>query len=735
MTRHKKTGFATLLKGGAALIVVGGIAVGVLLQSLDVNHYRDMVAGQVQQATGRRLSLEGDVHLSLGLSPSIVVERAAFANAPWGSRPDMIRVEKLEVEIALLPALFGEIHIDRLILVKPDIVLETNAGGVGNWVLNSSPRKAASRGSLIAAAFAAPSEPASDTAAEPATEALEKPILPVVASVRIQDAHVLWKDGQRRVERTLSIHEMMLSADSPDAPATLDLAGVAEGVPFDLSGGLGPMADLVQHAKNQASDPWPFSIQGDVADMTVEVNGSVEQLLALNGLETQFSIMAPTVDGLRSILPSIPQFPPFSVAGQVTSRDGVWALADGSLTFGPQKAAVTGHVDLQGKRPRIEAQMTAPMLNLGAFTAVGAMAASDTTSEKASDNQMTEVPAGSTVKTSASAVSGKLFSTQKLALSGMRSVDAVVDIQADKVILAKDLAMTDVTLKINAVAGRAQLDPLHAHLLGQPVTMTGTFDVPASGRVAITLNGETQDVPFGDVLARLGTRDVVAGAPTDMTFSLKTAGQSVADFMSRLNGRIRVEMREGEIKSALLESLGRGPLGDISGLFKAVLGKKSAARLSCGVVNVPIKAGVATWNRHIAFETSEGAVVSSGRVDFGNETLDVGLRPLTRDGVGSLAGLFRVTGSLAHPTFGLSEKEVARDMISLLGVLATGGTKALKQSLEKSNTAPGSVCAAARLDALPHSAPSQKTPSTTPQSQPSVDALKALEKGLKGLFQ
>ena len=356
-----------------ALVVALGIAVAVLLQSLDINHYRDVVAAQVEQATGRRLSLEGEVHLSLGLTLSIVVERAAFANASWGSRPDMVRVEKLEVDIALIPALFGEIHIDRLVLVQPDILLETNAKGVGNWVLSPPQQKEARSWGIITAAHAE----TATSAAEPVAGEAKKPILPVIASVRIQEARVVWKDGQRRVERTLNLSEMLLSADSSDAPAALDVAGVAEGVAFDLSGGLGPMADLLRQAEGQGGDPWPFALKGDVAGMAVMVDGTIDHLLAVDGLKVQFSVTAPNLEGLRPVVPSVPKISSLSVAGQVTAQDQVWEFLDGNIEFGAQKAAVTGRVNLQKKRPRIEAQVVAPVLNIGALTAVGATTASE----------------------------------------------------------------------------------------------------------------------------------------------------------------------------------------------------------------------------------------------------------------------------------------------------------------------------------------------------------------------
>ena len=72
---------ASLLKwAGLALVVVVAAAVALLL-SIDVGGYRDEIAAEFRKATGRGLAIDGDIDLSISLSPAIVVERVAIANA------------------------------------------------------------------------------------------------------------------------------------------------------------------------------------------------------------------------------------------------------------------------------------------------------------------------------------------------------------------------------------------------------------------------------------------------------------------------------------------------------------------------------------------------------------------------------------------------------------------------------------------------------------------------------
>ncbi|MFC7539484.1 hypothetical protein ACFQU2_08465 [Siccirubricoccus deserti] len=57
----------------------------------------------------------------------------ALANMPSGSRPEMLRMRRAEVELALLPLLSRRVEVRRLVLVAPDLLLETDKAGQPNW--------------------------------------------------------------------------------------------------------------------------------------------------------------------------------------------------------------------------------------------------------------------------------------------------------------------------------------------------------------------------------------------------------------------------------------------------------------------------------------------------------------------------------------------------------------------------------------------------------------------------
>ena len=117
---------------GSVVIVI--LVVGVVLLSVqDVSKYKDFITRKASEKTGRELVIAGDFDLSISFSPSIVADDVSFQNAEWGSEPEMLKLGHVEAEVALFPMLFGDIKINRLIMEDLDLLVETNAEGVGNW--------------------------------------------------------------------------------------------------------------------------------------------------------------------------------------------------------------------------------------------------------------------------------------------------------------------------------------------------------------------------------------------------------------------------------------------------------------------------------------------------------------------------------------------------------------------------------------------------------------------------
>ena len=61
----------------------------------------------------------------------------SFANAPWGSKPEMAKIGVFGADVQLIPLLSKEIKINRIVLEDAEILLETDKQGRGNWVFDA----------------------------------------------------------------------------------------------------------------------------------------------------------------------------------------------------------------------------------------------------------------------------------------------------------------------------------------------------------------------------------------------------------------------------------------------------------------------------------------------------------------------------------------------------------------------------------------------------------------------
>ncbi len=95
------------------LVIFGGY---VFLSTYNFEDLKPKMVRAVKDSTGRELTLGGNIKLEVGLRPSLAVDDVSFQNSSWGSRPELAKVKRLEVQVALLPLLSKKIDIRRSLL-------------------------------------------------------------------------------------------------------------------------------------------------------------------------------------------------------------------------------------------------------------------------------------------------------------------------------------------------------------------------------------------------------------------------------------------------------------------------------------------------------------------------------------------------------------------------------------------------------------------------------------------
>lgn len=211
-----------ILTVAAALVVAAVVAVVAILSTMDFEELRGVIEEKAEEATGRKLTIAGSIDLVISLNPAIALEDVTFANAPWGSRKEMVTVKRFEVEVALLPLITGDIQVNRLVLIEPDILLETDAKGRPNWQMKAAGAKA-----------------------EKAKESEEAADLPSIHKVLIRDGRLTYLNGISGAKTQIDIEELEINAGGLLSPMTVELRGSVNGMSVRLDGTLGSLDQML----------------------------------------------------------------------------------------------------------------------------------------------------------------------------------------------------------------------------------------------------------------------------------------------------------------------------------------------------------------------------------------------------------------------------------------------------------------------------------------------------------
>ena len=117
--------------GAVLALLVAAVLVGPSF--VDWNAHKDRIVAEVQRATGRDFSIQGDMSLSLLPVPALSAQGVRLASIEGGSAEPMVDLKELRVRVALLPLIEGTVQVERILLVEPKILLEVLPDGRRNW--------------------------------------------------------------------------------------------------------------------------------------------------------------------------------------------------------------------------------------------------------------------------------------------------------------------------------------------------------------------------------------------------------------------------------------------------------------------------------------------------------------------------------------------------------------------------------------------------------------------------
>ncbi|MBF0270493.1 MAG: AsmA family protein [Magnetococcales bacterium] len=212
----------------AFFIVLIVVAVAIPL-FVDPNQYKQEIAALVKEKTGREVTVNGPITVSVFPWAGVSLGDVTLGDVPgFGSEP-LAKMAKLEVRAQLMPLLSKRLEADKIAVKGLQLKLVRDAKGQGNWESLRGGEKApvdfsASRGDSPADAKGAPKTPtAAKPAATPVSGGGSGLASITLGGVEILDAQVTWSNAVSGAQYTFKGLKLTTGVVTPGQPVTVEL--------------------------------------------------------------------------------------------------------------------------------------------------------------------------------------------------------------------------------------------------------------------------------------------------------------------------------------------------------------------------------------------------------------------------------------------------------------------------------------------------------------------------------
>jgi uncharacterized protein involved in outer membrane biogenesis len=631
----------------AGLIVAVLVVVFIIfIATFDIGKYKSVIQDQAKAATGREVVI-GDIRMSASLSPSVTLSDVTVANTSWGTRPQMVILKSAVAHLELIPLISGKVNIASITAEDPDLWLETDRQGKGNWEFTTAtPAPAASKDS------------------QGSESALK------LGAMSAKGLKLNYKDAKTGKTATVGAKTLDVKFDGPLSGMVITKVDLAQGTLALKDGKTTTTAALgkfTMDAKGKISDLGITNI--DLSDTKISYTGEGAPV------EAVFDKLSLDKDGALQI------------SGKVNGEDmkGKGSLAPVAVLVAlnkpfPVKLSLDAmgfkaETDLQvsvvNNRPQVKGTVTIPEFTLSAAPAAKGGAGGG-------------------------AASSQVFPETPLPWDALKGADADVKLSLGKVTLAGGMVVTDVSLPIALAGGKLAVAPFSLGLAGG--TLTGDMHADAADK-SVALKVDGKGFTAEGVAKEMKKGDMVVGGPLDLQLNVHGVGNSMHAVAGSLDGSFVAGMGAGKIRRGALNMAGADVMAQVASAINPMASKSEYTVAKCAVVNLAIANGVATTNNGIAFVSDELQVQSSGTINLGTERVDLSVHPKARGGIGvglgSLASAVKIQGPLMRPGIGMDKAGAARTLGTLGLAFATGGGSILAQGAKDRMDA-GDPCQMAR---------------------------------------
>ncbi|OEU65515.1 MAG: AsmA family protein [Desulfovibrio sp. S3730MH75] len=200
----------------AVLIVLIGSAMVLATILIDPNDYKDEISKVVLDKTGRQLTFDGDIKLSVFPWLGVTTSGVSLSNAKGFVEKNMFSLKSTDVSVKLIPLLSGKVHIRRIDVDGLVLNLMKNKSGVTNWDDLVSKSHEAEKG----ADHSKKSDGEMDIS---------------VGGLLVENAKIVWDDRQKGVRQAVEDFDAMIDGFAPGEPFKFEVHVLVESTKPEIS--------------------------------------------------------------------------------------------------------------------------------------------------------------------------------------------------------------------------------------------------------------------------------------------------------------------------------------------------------------------------------------------------------------------------------------------------------------------------------------------------------------------
>jgi len=557
------------------IVIVLLIAIAVIVPVyFHPNDYKEEIAAAVQEKTGRKLHIEGDIVLSV--FPWIAIELGALelGNAPGFPDGEFARLERMEVGVKLLPLLRKDLEIRTVKVYGLELNLAKDKNGRTNW---SDLAALQSKG--------APSDD-KDKDGESAQDDTKKTGLPIailgIGGLDIQDAALRWSDAQNgqyyRLEK-LTIETGAIAPESLtstamvlDKPIDFKVSFNVEGNKPRISGRVNTSAKFTADFAKQVFHLANLNITGKLAgeslpngkialdlgtDMDIDLAKQTLRLQDLrlttgqidaNGAITVTRLLdGPAFDGTLQLEKFNPRTLLTELGQQIPETADPKTLTSASLSASIQ--GTTNRIRFKPLTVRLDETTLSGMLTVANFSAPAIRFDLDADAidadrylPPAKPEQAENIQSAQSAPATPGAVASQ---AARFPTDTLRALDIDGKARIGSLTIAK-LKISDFALALKAKDGEIRAHPVKMKLYQGGYS--GNIGIDArSDKVRISLDEKLTGVQVGPLLRDLQGDDLLSGK-FRFALNVDALGATPEDLKKTLAGKADFKLEDGMIK-------------------------------------------------------------------------------------------------------------------------------------------------------------------------------------------